>query len=260
VAEVSVRPALIALQLLTWFPVRLKVAPTGREVGRSLLWYPAVGLLLGLVLWSVAALAGRLATPLAAALVLSVWVWSTGALHLDGLADSADAWVGGRADRERTLAIMKDPNSGPVAVAAVICILLVKFGALSALHDVRGMPSWGDLHLMCGYIVPPLLARAAVPLLFVHTPYVRAEGIAADLAQYQSRTGGRWVSALTVLLVAVICRRVGLAATGAAGAVYVVMRRAWMRRLGGMTGDCIGAMIEVIETLTLVTIAARIGF
>jgi adenosylcobinamide-GDP ribazoletransferase len=53
---------------------------------------------------------------------------------------------------------------------------------------------------------------------------------------------------------------VGLAATGAAGAVYVVMRRAWMRRLGGMTGDCIGAMIEVIETLTLVTIAARIGF
>jgi adenosylcobinamide-GDP ribazoletransferase len=55
----------------------------------------------------------------AAALVLILWVWSTGALHLDGLADSADAWVGGLASRERTLEIMKDPRSGPAAVTAI---------------------------------------------------------------------------------------------------------------------------------------------
>lgn len=251
------RPALIALQFLTCFPVRVHPAPAGREVGLSLLWYPAVGLLLGLLLWAAAVLLGALATPLAAAMVLTLWVACTGALHLDGLADTADAWVGGRADRQRTLAIMKDPHSGPVAVAAIGCVLLLKFGALCALRDARGTLSWSDLQLACGYIVPPLAARAAVPLIFAQTPYVRAQGIGADLAQYQPRAAGRWVAALTALLVVLVCGRRGLAVTVAAAATYIVLRRAWMRRLGGMTGDCAGAMIEIIETVALVTLAAR---
>lgn len=66
-----------------------------------------------------------------AALLLVFWVLATGALHLDGLADSADAWVGGLGDRERTLAIMKDPCCGPAAVVALVVVLLVKFAALA---------------------------------------------------------------------------------------------------------------------------------
>lgn len=255
-----VRPALIALQFLTSFPIRLKSPPAGREIGLSLLWYPGVGLTLGLLLWAAAVLLRPLPTPLAAALLVCVWVLGTGALHLEGLADTADAWVGGRADRERTLAIMKDPHAGPIAIVAVACVLLVKFSALFALRDARGMSSWNNLHLACGYIVPPLLARAAVPLLFAHTPYVRPQGIGADLAQYQSRAGGRWVSALTGLLVALICGRHGLAATAAAAVAYTAMHRAFMRRLGGMTGDCAGAMIEIIETATLVMLAISIDW
>ena len=100
------RPALIAVQFLTRFPIRLDPPPVAREVGLSLLWYPAVGVLLGLLVWVSAILLSPLATPLAAAMVLALWVSCTGALHLDGLADTADAWVGGRGDRERTLAIM----------------------------------------------------------------------------------------------------------------------------------------------------------
>jgi adenosylcobinamide-GDP ribazoletransferase len=253
---VSLRSALIAVQFLSCCPIRLEPPPTGREIGLSLLWYPAVGLLLGLVLWVAAILLSTLATPLAAAIVLAVWVACTGALHLDGLADTADAWVGGRGDRERTLSIMKDPYAGPVAVAAVVCLLLVKFGALSALRDGPGAASWNDVHFACACILPPLLARAAVPLLFAHTPYVRAQGIGADLAQYQSRPGGRWVAALTALAVIVVCGRYGLVATAAAAVVYVLMRRAFIRRLGGVTGDCAGAMIEVIEALSLVTLAS----
>jgi adenosylcobinamide-GDP ribazoletransferase len=255
-ADVPLRSALIAVQFLTCFPVRLEPPPVGREVGLSLLWYPAVGLLLGLVLWAAAILLGPLATPLAAAMVLAVWVSCTGALHLDGLADTADAWVGGRGDRERTLAIMKDPYSGPIAVAAVVGVLLLKFGALSGLREARGTASWSDLHFACGCILPPLLARAAVPLLFAHTPYARVQGLGADLARYQSRAGGRWVAALTGLAVIVVCGRDGLFAAAAAAVVYLVMRRAFIRRLGGMTGDCAGAMIEVIEALSLVTLAS----
>jgi len=253
---VRLRPALIAVQFLTCFPLRLEPPPAGREIGLSLLWYPAVGLLLGLIIWVTAMLLGALATPLSAAMVLAIWVSCTGALHLDGLADTVDAWVGGRADPERTFAIMKDPCSGPVAVAAVVCLLLLKFAALSALRAARGTVSSGDLHFACGCILPPLLARAAVPLLFAHIPYVRAGGIGADLARYQSRPGGRWVAALAVLAVVVVCGRYGLVATAGAAAVYFLMRRAFIRRLGGVTGDCVGAMIEVIEALSLVTLAS----
>jgi adenosylcobinamide-GDP ribazoletransferase len=253
---VSLRPALIAVQFLTRLPIRLEPPPAGREVGLSLLWYPAVGLLLGLLLWVAGVLLRPLAAPLAAAIVLALWVACTGALHLDGLADTADAWVGGRGDRERTLAIMKDPYSGPVAVAAVVCLLLVKFGALAALRAALGTAPWSDLHFACGCVLPPLLARAAVVVLFAHTPYVRAQGIGADLSQYQSRAGARWVVPLAALAVIAACGRYGLLAIAGAVAVYLVMRRAFVRRLGGMTGDCTGALIEVTETLTLVILAA----
>ncbi len=247
------RPALIAVQFLTCLPIRLEPPPSGREVGLSLLWYPAVGLLLGLLMWGAAFLLGPLATPLAAAIVLTLWVVSTGALHLDGLADTADAWVGGGDDRERTLAIMKDPRSGPIAISAVVCVLLLKFAALSALVNAAGA-HWRELHVACGYILPPVLARTAVPLLLGHTPYARPEGIGAEMAQHQWRSAGRWVTALAGLLVIVICGRHGVVATAAAAVVYLLMRRAFVGRLGGVTGDCVGAMIEAIETACLVTL------
>lgn len=250
-----VRSALIAVQFLTCWPVRLEPPPLGHEVGLSLLWYPAVGLLLGVFIWVATIVLSPLATPLAAATVLIIWVSCTGALHLDGLADTADAWIGGRGDRERALAIMKDPCSGPMGVAAIVCLLLLKFGALSALRETRGT-SWSDLQLACGCILPPLLARAAVPVLFAHTPYIRAGGIGAAFAQYQLRAGGRSVAALTVLVVILVCGRYGLVATAAAAMSFLLVRRALVRRLGGVTGDCIGAMIEVIEMLSLAALAS----
>jgi adenosylcobinamide-GDP ribazoletransferase len=249
---VRLRPALVAVQFLTCLPIRVEPPPAGREVGLSLLWYPAVGALLGLLLWVAAVLLTFVAPPLAAAIVLALWVSCTGALHLDGLADAADAWIGGRGDRERTLAIMKDPCSGPVAVTAVVCVLLLKFAALSGLRDAAGAHPFSELRFACGCILPPLLARASVPVLFAQTPYIRARGIGAEMAQYQSRRGGRSVTAFAVLLVIGVCGRRGLVASAAAGVAYLFMRRAFVRRLGGVTGDCVGAMIEVIETVSLV--------
>jgi len=255
---VFLRPALIALQFLTRFPIRLTRPPPAREVGLSLLWYPAAGFLLGLLLWLAAILlsVSALAAPLAAALELALWVSCTGALHLDGLADTADAWVGGHGDRERTLEIMKDSHSGPVAVVAVVCLLLVKFGALSALFDARSIQPWRDLHFACRCVLSPVLARAAVPVLFAHTSYTRLAGVGADLAHYQSRRWGLAVAAFTVLSAMFACGRYGVAASTAAIVVYVLMRRAFVRRLGGVSGDCVGAIIEVIEAVTLATVVS----
>jgi adenosylcobinamide-GDP ribazoletransferase len=243
------------VQFLTCIPVRLEPRPFGREVGLSLLWYPAVGLLIGAIVWVTAGLSNRLPTLLAAALVLAVWVCLTGVLHLEGFADVADAWVGGRGDRERTLAIMKDTHLGPVAAAAVVCLLLIKFGALAALL-ARPTAPWSDLHFACGCIIPPLLARAAVPVVFAHTRYVRAQGIGADLAEHQSRAAGLLTAACIVLAVLIAGGRAGLVAAATAAVVYLLMRGAFIRRLGGITGDCIGAMIEVIEALALAALVS----
>ncbi|HCA63204.1 MAG TPA: adenosylcobinamide-GDP ribazoletransferase, partial [Pseudomonas sp.] len=82
-------PLLIALQFLTSLPIRLPAMPTPRQQGRSLLHYPAVGLFLGALLWLAALLLEGASPLLQAALLLALWVALTGALHLDGLADSA---------------------------------------------------------------------------------------------------------------------------------------------------------------------------
>jgi adenosylcobinamide-GDP ribazoletransferase len=251
----------VALQFLTRLPVRIEPPPDPREVGLSLACYPVVGLALGTMLWGVAVMASRLPALLGAAIVLASWVLITGALHLDGLADTADAWVGGHGDRERTLTIMKDPRSGPVALAAVNCLLLLKFAALAALatqvHAAHFRPPpWRDLRLGAACILPPLLARAAIPVLFAHTSYVRAQGIAEQLTAHQSRTAGVFTAAVTALCTVAACRTLGAIALGTAAIAYGIVRGGLVRRLGGFTGDGAGALVELIEAACLVAIVA----
>ena len=116
------RPFLVALQFLTRLPIHLPETPDECEIGQSLLYYPLVGLLLGLILAALAWAIWDSSSMLHAAL-LAAWVLMTGALHLDGFADSADAWVGGQGSCERTLAIMKDPYCGPAGAVALILLL-----------------------------------------------------------------------------------------------------------------------------------------
>jgi hypothetical protein len=120
-----------------------------------------------------------------AALVLAVWVLLTGGLHLDGLADTADAWIGGQGDRDRTLAIMKDPRSGPMAVVIIVLVLLSKFAALQVLLA-------GDARTVL--LLTPMLGRTVIVLLLITTPYVRPEGLGAAYARLSAATGAaaRW--------------------------------------------------------------------
>jgi adenosylcobinamide-GDP ribazoletransferase len=248
------RAALIALQFLTRLPVHLQAPPAGRELGRSLLWYPAVGLVLGVLLYAVATALAHTTALLAAALVLVTWIACTGALHLDGLADLADAWVGGHGDRERTLALMKDPHAGAMAIVAVAAVLIVKVAALSNLLGHAGVPLI-DRSRALTCVLPPLLARAAVPLLFASTAYVRPQGIASELVAHQSRTGNALVSAAAAVGALVCGGRAALACVLASLAAFLVLRQCFVARLGGVTGDAAGALIEILETVGLVSLA-----
>ncbi len=239
------QPFLIALQFLTCIPVRLRGMPEPHEVGRSLLYYPMVGLLLGGVLWLLALVTAHASPALQAALVLTAWVGLTGALHLDGLADSADAWLGGFGDRERTLEIMKDPRSGPVAVTVLVLLLLLKFVALLALLQSG--------HLLALLIVP-LLGRGALLGLLLTTPYVRPGGLGAVLSAHMPRSKVRIVL-VVVVLGCLLAGATALVALTVAFCTAWLARRSMCRRLGGTTGDTAGASLELVECAVLVGLA-----
>ena len=236
-------PLWIALQFLSSLPIRLPGMPEPQQLGRSLLFYPLVGLLFGLVLYAMHLLLFGAPLLLHAALLLTVWAWLSGALHLDGLADSADAWLGGFGDRERTLTIMKDPRSGPIAVVTLVLVLLLKFAALLALIE-QG-------HTLA-LIIVPVLGRAGLLGLFLTTPYVRAGGLGQALADHLPRKAGWWMLGLSALGCALIA---GFGAVLISLGVFVWLRRMMMRRLGGATGDTAGALLELLEMGVLVGLA-----
>jgi adenosylcobinamide-GDP ribazoletransferase len=235
------RSLLAALGFLTRVPVPAWVFKDARATKASLAWYPAVGLLIGGVLWSLAWLGSDLPPLLRAALLLLVWTALTGALHLDGLADSADAWVGGLGDRERTLEIMKDPRSGPMGVTAVVLVLLLKFAALASL-PFAGAALW----------MAPMLARTAITAAFLCTPYVRSQGLGSALTD--SPRLACVVGVLAAVAVAACSGWHGMRALVAVSVVFACWRYACMHRLGGMTGDTLGALTELAEAAVLVVL------
>ncbi|WP_266160852.1 adenosylcobinamide-GDP ribazoletransferase [Dyella silvatica] len=236
------RGLLAAIGFLTRLPVPVSTFDDARAQSSSLAWYPLVGLLLGGWLCGLAWLVHGWPPMLSAAVLLLAWVVSTGGLHLDGLADSADAWVGGLGDRERTLTIMKDPRSGPAGVSALILLLLTKFAALASVTT----PLWSAL------LLAPLLARSALTLAFLSIPYVRSGGLGSGLVD-----APRLACMVGLLCAAVVCVafgwRGGLALLCTL-MVFIGWRHACRKRLGGMTGDTCGALTELVEVVVLIAL------
>jgi adenosylcobinamide-GDP ribazoletransferase len=239
------RSLLVAIGFLTRLPVPTGLFGDERVKAHSLPWYPLVGLLIGVVLAVLAWLLRDSPALLSAALIVLAWVVMTGALHLDGLADSADAWIGGLGDREKTLAIMKDPRSGPAGVVALVLVLLLKVAALESL----GTFQWLAL------LLAPLLARGSLVALFITTPYVRSRGIGAALANAPGRA-----CAVSLAITAGLCALAkwrGALALLVAVLVFGLWRHACQRRLGGFTGDTAGALAEMVEAAVLVALAVH---
>ena len=243
------RPLLLALQLLTRFPVpQLRTAPQAHELGQAVLFFPLVGLLIGALLVGAAALLTTLDRGLVAALLLCIWVVSSGGLHLDGLADCADAWIGGQGQRQRTVELMHDPRSGPIAIAVVNLLLLTKFAALQALL--------GQADSYVPLLCVPLLGRAVIVLLLLTTPYVRSAGLGAPYAQYLPRLSCSVCLLLTALALVLLLGNLGVAMLVAVGIGILGLRYALLQRIGGITGDTLGAACELMEAVALVVVAA----
>jgi adenosylcobinamide-GDP ribazoletransferase len=245
------RALLFAGRFLTRWPLPNPGMPTaaelGPEMGRAALFYPLIGLLLGAALAGLALLLKDAPTLAAAAVLLIFWVWSTGALHLDGLADCADAWVGGLGSRARTLEILKDPRTGAMGVVTLVLALLGKFAGTAALLEAARI---GPV-LVLAWL--PVLARAQLLLLALTTPYARADGMGAAMRSHLPRNAA-WLVVVVSWCVAALLAVIafgprGLALPLLALVVFWIWRRSLLRRLGGYTGD--GTLLELTATLLL---------
>ena len=239
------RHFMLALSFLTRIPVRLKGDVSQQEIGQSMLFYPLVGLLIGFILWllvqSLLFVVTGFPPQVLAAMVLTVWVLITGGLHLDGLADTADAWVGGQHSRSRTLEIMQDPYCGPIGVAAIVLLLLIKWSALAYLFK-SGQSGF--------VLVIPLFSRTIILALFLSTDYVRESGLGSALLEQMPEQTQMW----TVLTISLLIT-LAIAGFWALLLVFVViyiLRHMLLKRIGGMTGDTIGACVEIAEAVALI--------
>lgn len=236
----------VALVFLSTLPVSYPVNASASERRDSLFWYPLVGAVIGFAMW-LSGLWLPAGSVVSAGLILTLWIVLTGALHLDGLADCADAWVGGHGNRQKMLQIMKDPAAGVMAVVTLIIVIGLKFLAIA---ELMGSGSLAFL------IVVPALARLAPMLLFLSTSYVRNKGIGREL---QIGVGQRpligVISAATIVSAILLLGWQALWLILVGGLIMIVVRRVTMRRLGGFTGDVAGAAIELVELGCCVTLA-----
>jgi adenosylcobinamide-GDP ribazoletransferase len=244
----SVRAAAAALAFLTRVPVGRLTALGPDDVARGAVLFPVVGAGIGALVGGVAVgLDSRLTLLLAAALAVAVEALVTGAIHLDALADTADGL--GAPTRERALEVMREPTIGSFGASALALDLLVKTAALAALVDGPDPVLAATAALALGRTTPLALSWAL--------PYAReGGGTGASLA---GNARAPWLGAGLLLGVGVAVAALGLRglwlAAGAAAAVLVVGVIA-RRRFGGVTGDVLGAAVELGTTLALVAAAA----
>ena len=231
---------------------------------KSLYFYPLVGMIIGLVLFFIYAVFswqmgwqedGKVAQAAAgfhssslliAAFILSAWCLITGGLHIDGLADAADAWVGGYGDRQRTLDIMKDPTVGPMGAMLVVLVLLMKFAALVVLVD-----TFNSGFVFGALMAIPMLARFSILPLFYFTPYVRDKGLGSDIKRSISVSLLLLTTVICLVLAVIFLQQKALFVFMIFIAILVWARRIMIQRIGGTTGDTAGALIEVQEALLL---------
>jgi adenosylcobinamide-GDP ribazoletransferase len=227
----------------------LTTLPAGRqeqfEPQRMLPWFPVVGLLLGLFL-ATADLLLLHVWPVMAASLLEVILLAalTGALHLDGVADTADGLYGQRT-REKALAIMKDSRVGAMGLVAVLVVFCLKWSALAAL----------DTHRFAALLLVPAYARGTMVLLMQALPYGRPEGgtgrdFFRSAIPRRANLGLLLPVGLSLLLgPRLVMLNLGFLLVTAALVFY------YRRKIGCITGDMLGAACEITEALLFLALA-----
>lgn len=232
------------------FLTRLPVGAPDRSLARACWAFPVAGLLVGAAGGGVFAVAGAAGLPslVAALLTVAAMVAASGALHEDGLADTADG-LGGGDTPERKLDIMRDSRSGVFGVLALIFSVALRAAAIAAISDPGAV--------LAALLAAAALSRGLLPGMMRVLPLASTGGPAA--AAGRPKIGAAWLAALFGGLIAVVL--LGVAAGGGAivFAVAAVAATAALarRQIGGYNGDTLGAAQQVAEIAVLIAISAR---
>lgn len=239
----SLRGFRLAVQFLTRLPVPAVDDFSPHDLARCATWFPFVGLIVGTIVALVIFALDYRSAALAGIVGVLAWVWLTGALHLDGLADLTDALGASHRDPERFLAVLRDPHVGTFGVVSVVLVLMLKVAALAMFtaNTLLAVPlilAWARLGTLAW-------GRWLKPLKSGHGE------------QFAWRISTGWIVFWTSSLLAA---SVALAPVLCAAPVVIVAWGAWLKaRLSGMTGDCLGAGVEVTETALLMLVALTSG-
>jgi len=246
---------LAAFQFLTSIPIPRRREASPEELGRSTVYFPVVGLIIGLILAGLYWLLGIILPPAVVnALLIVALVIITGALHLDGFVDTCDGIAGHRTVEDRWR-VMHDSRAGAFGIVGVALLLLVKYVSLSSIPESS---------MMATLVFMPVVSRwAMVYALFVY-PYARPSGLGKVIKQ-EARWPRFAIATLITFVVAVVL--IPLAQLSALMVMFgvwlitVVIATYLKRRFSGLTGDTYGAINEIAEVsvLILITLLALLG-
>lgn len=230
-----------AVAFLTRLPV--PVVGDERDWKKSAMWFPMVGLVMGIIfLLFDQLIAIHFPNTVRAALNLAFWVWITGGLHLDGLMDTADGLLSYR-DKEQVMEIMKDSRVGAMGVITVVLFLLLKWLALKELLN--------SPFFIASWISVPIVGRLAVVLGMFFFPYARAQGMGLGLKEGITFLRLGFVFILTNVFIGLLLGWKGIFFALITWGMLCLFAWRVTYRIGGLTGDVYGAMIEGAELLML---------
>ncbi len=237
---------LLALQFLTVIPVKIKDFKDN-DIARSAVYFPVIGLLLGFILL----LVGKglvflnFNTLTTSVMIVAVLAVMTGSMHLDGLSDTSDALLS-RKSKDEMLDIMRDSHIGAMGATAIILVLMLKVVIISSLGYSMMAPA---LILMC------MTSRTSLVMAMFLFPYARKEGKAKTYMEQKSIKTLVIAAALAILFAAFTWRIRGLITLSVTILFVYLMGMSTVRRLGGITGDTLGAMAEISEIIVLLCVS-----
>ncbi|MEM8926059.1 MAG: adenosylcobinamide-GDP ribazoletransferase [Actinomycetota bacterium] len=216
-----------------------------QRIHRALLWFPLVGLAVGLIVGGVYLAVSTLTESIvAAAVAVAVGVGVTGGFHEDGLGDTADGFGGGWTVARR-LEIMRDSTLGTYGVLAITCVLIIRVAAVSALTGLEALAAIATAHL---------LARNVAMAATVIARPARSDGLASSAGSVTRTRGPLLVfGAWTVVAGLIVGPGAAALMLGTALLATVAVVRLAYRKIGGVTGDVLGAVEQVVEAAVLVT-------
>lgn len=232
---------LIALQFLTVLPIKIKSEIAEEDFGGSLLYFPFVGTLIGLVLAAMVLLLDFVPMPVVGVLVMIISIAITGSIHLDGFADTCDGFYGQR-PKEMILEIMRDSRIGTMGVVGLVCLLLLKFTLIVSTPEKN---LWKLLIMMT------VFARWSQVLACCTSDYSREEGKGKYFVEYSGKAALLIGSVFTVILFLLLMSLKGIILFVLSLLVVLLFINCSKKKIGGMTGDTIGATSEIAEVVVL---------